>query len=66
MAKRSTKAIDILHGSTEIEVIAVAPGKDPIKKIMKIDEANAIKKKRGWKYHRFQKGFSSFIKVKQT
>lgn len=66
MAKRSTKAIDILDGSTEIEVIAVAPGKDPIKKIMTIDQANAIKKKHGWKYYRFQKGYSQFIKVKQS
>jgi hypothetical protein len=66
MVKRSIKAIDTLDGSTEIEVIAFAPGKDPIKKVMTINEANAIKKKKGWKYHRFQKGYSSFIKIKQS
>jgi hypothetical protein len=60
MAKRSTKTIDLLPGSTEIEVVAIAPGKDPVVKIMTIDEADSIKKKRGWSYQRYQKGFSQY------
>jgi len=64
MAKRSTRQIEILPGNTMIEVIAIAPGKQPIKKEMTINDANALKKKKGWKYHRFQLGFSQFINLK--
>lgn len=64
MAKRSAKRIDLLPGSTRIEVVAIAPGKDPIKKEMTIDEANQLPKKRGWNYHRFQLGYSQFINIK--
>lgn len=62
MAKRANK-FEGLPGSTKIEVVAIAPGKDPVKKEMTIDEANQLPKKRGWTYHRFQLGFSQFIKV---
>ena len=64
MAKIQAKRIDLLPGTTLIEVVAIAPGKDPIKKEMTIDEANRLPKKRGWKYHRFQLGFSQFINIK--
>lgn len=63
--KKSKSNILTLPGSTQIEVVAVAPGKDPIKKEMTIDEANNIPKRRGWKYHRFQLGFSSFTNLKK-
>lgn len=64
MAKKSKKSIDLLPGDTVIEIVAFSPGKDPIKKEMTIDEANRLPKKKGWKYHRFQLGYSQFINIK--
>ena len=60
MAKRSGKPIDVLHGSTVIEVVAVDENGKPYKKEMTIDQADEMKKVKGFKYIRFQLGFSQF------
>ena len=44
---------------TEIEVVSVK-GKQAIKKIIKLNERHAIKRKKGWKYYFFQKDYSQF------
>lgn len=63
MAKKSAKTIDLLPGSTIIEVVAFAPGKKPLKKEMTIDDANKLPRLKGWKYHRFQLGYSQFLNI---
>lgn len=54
------KTIIDLPGSTLIEVVAIKEGKVPVKKIMTIEESNFLERKDGWRYIRYQIGFSSY------
>jgi len=61
--KEETESHHQLPLSTEIEIICIK--KDRVIKITKtFEEALKIKKKEGWKYINYQKGFSSFEETK--
>lgn len=46
--------------TTEIEVVALRKGFEPVVKVMTYENALEIKKKKGWNYIFYQKGFSQF------
>lgn len=48
--------MSVLKGSTRIEVVAIS-GETVVKKIMSIQEAKYMKRKKGWTYLNYQIGF---------
>lgn len=52
--KENTFPLDV-----EVELIAIR-GKEVFKKVMLYKDAINVKRKKGWKYIIFQKGFSQF------
>lgn len=53
-----------LPESTKIDLIATKGDEVYFRPGITIAEANKIKRRKGWKYYRFQQGFSQFKNVK--